>query len=92
MIRGGEPGFGGDHDVASRYPAQRLPQRRFGLAVRVDICGVEEVDAKIEGAVDDFARSISIELGAEGQPGTQSYFAHLQAAAAESSILHGARF
>ncbi len=50
VVRHREERLGGDHHLVARDAAQRVAQRLLGGAVRVDVGGVEEIDAEIERA------------------------------------------
>jgi hypothetical protein len=45
--------LGGQHHSRSLHGCQRLAHDDLGLAGRIDVSGVDEVDAGIEGTVDD---------------------------------------
>ena len=73
--------------ASRRRPLQRLAQNQFGAARCVGVGRVKEVDAGIEGQVDD-ALSFSFVRGmAEGHR-AQADFRHFQTGAAHTSVLH----
>ena len=45
--------LGREHDVVAPAAGSALPDDLLGLAARVDVGGVDEVDARVERAVDD---------------------------------------
>src|SRR5204862_4040224 len=81
----------GRHDVLHARPGellQRLAHDLLALAVRVDLGVVEEIDAAIEGRRHAVARRGGVDLVAVRHPRAEGKLAHLQAGAAESSIVH----
>ena len=77
----------GSHGGALAVALQRLARRLLALAAAVDVGGVEEVDARIERAVDDVSRVC------RGRPAPEHHAAKAQAAdlhacAAQRSKFH----
>ncbi len=66
--------LGGENDVLAASPREGLADDRLGLPARVDIGGVDEVDAPIEHAVDDANTGIVIAL----PPGAEHHRAEAQ--------------
>src|SRR5690606_4006972 len=80
-------------DVVARNVevCERLTDHDLGLAARVDIGVVEEVDAKFDGASEYVVNRLLLLDGlAVRGPGSQADGADLQAAVAQSSVLHDA--
>ena len=77
--------------TSSRRPLQRLADDRLGLALRVDVGGVDEVDARVEGAVDDpdAVGVVGVAVAAEHHR-AQGQRADLQAGPAEGAVLRHA--
>jgi len=82
---------GGEHDVGAAAAGERLPDDLFRLALRVDVRGVDEVDARVQGAVDDPHRVVVVGVapGAEHHR-PEAERADLDSGAAERSGLHAA--
>jgi hypothetical protein len=80
--------LGGQHDVVT--PAlERLSDDDLGFAARIHVGGVHEIDAGVQGAVDD-ADALVVILGAPvtEHHGAQAEFAHRYAGPAERSVFH----
>ena len=84
--------LGGQDRVVTPAPGEGLAHDLLGLAARVDVGGVDEVDARVEGPVDDVDRLVVVALapGAEHHR-AEAEGADLHAGAAEVSVLHGSR-
>src|SRR5207247_7375689 len=82
--------LGGEDDVVAAAAGERLADDLLGLASRVDICGVDEVDTGAEGGVDDADAVVVVRVapGAEHH-GAEAQRADGDAGAAEGSVLHG---
>ena len=82
----------GEHDVVAPAAGQRLADDLLGLAARVDVGGVDEVDAGVERAVDDADRLVVVGVapGAEHHR-AEAERADLHAGAAERAVLHARR-
>ena len=76
-------------DLVARQFEKALPQCFLGFAFGVDVRRIEEVDAEVEGALDEPRGLFEIDPRAEGQPGPQGDFADPQAAAAQWACSHG---
>jgi hypothetical protein len=82
----------GRHDVVQARPFQRLDglaHHDLALAAGIGLGVVEEVHAGAHGFSEHLAGCGRVDLVVVGHPGAQREFADLQAAAAETSILHG---
>ena len=66
-----EKRFAGQDNLMARQFAQAFTDGFLGLARRIDVRGVEEVDAEIEGAMDESGGLREVDSRAEGQPGSQ---------------------
>ena len=66
----------GEHDVVAPPARQRLPDDLLGLPARVDVGGVDEVDARVERAVDDPDALVVVGLS----PGSEHHRAEAQRA------------
>src|SRR5437868_163927 len=92
---GTESGFGGnDHVLAAG--SQRLTQYLLGLAFRIYVGGVEEVNASVESLADDLVSQSSVDFGdgceeslarSEGH-GAEGHAGNYQSCISESRILH----
>ncbi len=81
----------GGHRVVQARPAellQRGPHHLFALAAGVGLGVVEEVHARVVGGGHHLDGGVGVHLVGVGHPGAERQFAHLQAGAAQSSILH----
>ena len=81
--------LGREHDIVAA-PGERLADDLLGLALRVDVGGVHEVDSGVERRVDDPDRVVVIGVapGAEHhRPETQR--ADLDSGASQRAVLHG---
>jgi hypothetical protein len=78
----------GEDDVVAAA-LERLADDRLRLALRVDVGGVDEVDAGVERAVDDPDRRFVVGLppGAEHHR-SQAERADLHSGASEAAVLH----
>src|SRR5262249_519910 len=87
----GHAEFGGEDDVFSAR-AEDLAHHGFGDAVAaVDVGGVEESDAGVEGFVDDFAGTVEIDVPAE-IIAAEADEGNLQAGFSEIAFFHFAAF
>jgi hypothetical protein len=80
--------LGGQHDLLA--PAlERLPGDLLRLAIGVHVGGVDDVDAPVEGGVDDPRALVVVGIahGAEHHR-PQAVGAHLDAGAAENAVVH----
>ena len=80
--------LGGEDDLVA--PAsQRLADDDLGFALRVDVGGVDEVDAGVEGTVDDLDRRIVVGLapGAEHH-GAEAERADLHTGTSKAAVVH----
>src|SRR3954451_478831 len=79
--------LGGEDDVVATA-LERLADDRLGLAVGVDVGGVDEVDAGVEGAADDpdAVGVVGVAVAAEHH-GAEGQRADLEAGPAEGSVL-----
>jgi hypothetical protein len=68
--------LGGQDHVVAAPAGQRLADDLLGLAARVDVGGVDEVDAGVERAVDDLDRPIVVGLA----PGAEHHRAEAEGA------------
>src|SRR5205807_8503428 len=85
-----EMDLGGDDDAVAAAARQRPAHDLLGLTAGVRVGGVDEVDAGVEGPVDDPGRLLMVGVppGAEHH-GAETQGAHLDAGAAEGADLHG---
>ena len=86
-----EEAFGRDDELCAGQGRDRIAQRVLGLALGIDVGGIEEIDAELEGMGDQAVRLASIDPGAEGEPGTERELADSQTAAAQSARSHAAQ-
>src|SRR6185437_11929892 len=78
-------------DVALTVPAELFDRRAhdlFGLAARVHLGVVEEVDARVMRDAQALEREIVVELRAEGHPRAEGQQADLEPGTAETAVLH----
>ena len=84
--------LGGEHDVVAPAAGQRLADDAFGLTRRVDVGGIDEVDAGVEGGVDD-RHAVVLVLVAPGpehhRPEAQRADGH--SGSSQRSVLHAAK-
>ena len=81
--------LGGEHDLVPLGPGQGLAHDLLGLAERVDVGGVDEIDPGVERGMDDPDGFVVIR-GAPGPEhhGPQAQGADLYAGPAERAVLH----
>jgi len=79
----------GQHDMMSGQVGERLADREFRFALRIDVGGVEEVDAEVEGLMQQSRGLRVVDTGTQCQPRAQRYFADLKAASAQRACSHG---
>src|SRR5262249_7275350 len=80
---------GGQNDVIALATAvERLARDFLALAARVDVGGSQEVDGRVEGAIDDGSRLVGARAAAEHHAG-QAHGRGPYAGAAEWSVFHG---
>ena len=78
----------GEHDVLAPSASERLADDLLRLATGVDIGGVDEVDFRVEGAVDDLDRVFVIGVAETAEHHrAQAQLAHRDAAASERPVL-----
>src|SRR5205823_2497239 len=79
-----------EDDVVAPAAGERLAHDLFGLALRVDVGGVDEGDAGVEPGVDDADRLVVVGVapGAEHH-GSEAELADRHAGPAEEVLLHG---
>ena len=84
--------LGGQHDVVALAARQGLADDLLGLAARVDVGGVDEVDPGVERGVDDPDRLVVVGVapGAEHH-GAEAEWADLDSGAAECAVFHASR-
>ena len=63
-----EIGLGRQHVGIARPPGQDLAEEALGGAAAIDVGGVDEVDAELEGAIDAGRGLCAIDADAVGQP------------------------
>jgi hypothetical protein len=84
-----QPRLGGDQQLVARHQgAQQRPDHRLGVAVAVDVGGVDQVAARVEVTLQLGGRIVGVGVpaprhGAEREPRNR------QPASAERSLLHG---
>jgi hypothetical protein len=79
-----------EHHVLAPAAGERLADDLLGLAARVHVGGVDEVDARVERSVDDPDRHVVIGLAPRAEhhrPEAQG--AHAYSGAGEGAHLHG---
>src|SRR5690606_25653795 len=91
-VAGGEADFGGEQQAVAAAVGQRLADDGLGHRSRIDVRGVDEVDAVIEAEVDLALRLTQVgvapeAIAAEGG-GTDGEFRNLQPRAAKPAITH----
>jgi hypothetical protein len=75
--------LGREHDVVAPV-LQRLADDLLGLAARVHVGGVDEVDPRVEGAVDDLDRVVVVRVApAAEHHGAEAQRAHLHTGSSE---------
>jgi hypothetical protein len=81
--------LGREDDVVAAAAGERLGDDLLGLAARVDVGGVDEVDPRVERAVDDPDRLVVVGVapGAEHHR-AEAQRADLHAGTAERAVLH----
>src|ERR1019366_3405504 len=81
--------LGGEHHLVPPSPGEGLTDDLLGLALRVDVGGVDEVDPRVEGPMDDADRVfvILVTPGAKHH-GAEAEFADVDPSAAEGALLH----
>jgi hypothetical protein len=84
-----QAGLGGEHDVVPP-PGEGLAEHLLGLAGAVDVGGVDQVDAGVEGRADE---GVGVGLGGAADlaevHGAESERTDVDAGAAERAVLHG---
>ena len=83
-----EEELGGEDVGIARAIGERLAKEDLGGAAAVDIGGVDEVDAEIEGAIEAGARRIGLDADAIGEPGAERDFRNFEIACAELAVFH----
>jgi hypothetical protein len=91
-------GLGGDHQFVARQAKvlDRLAEQLFGLAERIDVGRVDEIDASVDAALDDVGNRVLAEAAhhlpeavtAEGH-GTQAEFRDIESGIAQQTKFHG---
>src|SRR5258708_5728589 len=82
--------FGRQHVVRALDPLECLTQFGLAGADMVDVGGVEEDHAQLEGALDTGGAGGAVDLVAVGQPGAEGDAADLQPAGAGGRVFHAA--
>jgi hypothetical protein len=67
-----------------------IAEKCLGGAAAVDVRGVDEVDADLEGLVDAGARGRVVDAHSVGQPGAERDLGDLKVARAELPVAHAA--
>src|SRR4051812_14372559 len=81
-----------EHDVVAPAPGQRLADDLLGLAARVHVGGVDEVDPGVERGVDDADRLVVVLVAPTAEHHrAEAERTHLDAGAAEGAELHRGR-
>src|SRR6185312_3343095 len=81
--------LGGEDDVVAPPSGQRLCDDRLGLAARVDVSGIDEVDARVERAVDDADAVVVVLVAPVAEHHrAEAERAHGNAGAPESAVVH----
>ena len=81
--------LGRDHDLLARQSGECLAEQRLGPAAHVDVGGVEQVDAELEGAAHDANRLGVLGVAAERGPRTERDLRDLETAVSERAVVHG---
>jgi hypothetical protein len=82
--------LGREHDVVAAAAGQRLADDDLGLALRVDVGGVDEVDPGVERGVNDSDALVVILVAPLAKHHrSEAQLAHRDAGASEWSMLHG---
>ncbi len=63
-----EETFGRDDELVAGQGGDRIAEGALGLPLGVDVGGIEEIDAELEGMGDESCRLAPVDLRAEGQP------------------------
>jgi hypothetical protein len=79
-------GLGGEHELVA-LARDELAQDGLGLAPRIDVGGVEEVDAGVAAALVEGARRGLIGFAAEGHR-AEAQLRHLNTRVPERAIVH----
>jgi hypothetical protein len=66
--------LGGEHDARAVLTGESLADDLLGLALGVDVGGVDEVDARVQGSVDDPDRVVVVGVA----PGAEHHGAEAQ--------------
>src|SRR5205085_6119546 len=80
--------LGGDHELLARQVPDGGAQSALGGAAHVDVGGVEQVDAELEGAMDDAGALGFVHRAAVGGPRSERDFRNLETAATEGAMIH----
>src|SRR5205085_6285160 len=90
--------LGRDHHLVARDPEilETLSEDRLGSAFGIDVCGVDEIYAGIQRALQDRVRLVLLDLAdrlphpaaAEGH-GAETEFGNVEAGPAERVVAHG---
>ena len=83
-----EEELGGEDVGIARAAGERLAEEGLGGAAAVDVGGVDEVDADLEGAIEAGARGLRLDADAVGQPRPERDFGDLEIAGAELPVSH----
>jgi hypothetical protein len=78
--------FGGEHDVLAAATGERLADDGLRLTGGVHVCGVDEIDAGVQGVVDDPDAVVVVRVAAEHH-GAQTERADLHSRASEVAVL-----
>ncbi len=89
ILAHGRVTFGGQHDVIAPATGQGLADDLLGLAGRIHVGGVHEVDARIEGPMDDPGRVLVVRDSERPEHHrTETERTDLHAGTAENAISH----
>ncbi len=83
------PDLGGEDVAVARAAGEDLPPGGLGGAAAVDVGGVEEVDADLEGGVGAGAGLVGLDAAGVGQPRPEGDLRYLEVRTAELAITHG---
>jgi len=92
LRRAGPADFGRDDLFVPVVVGQHVSEDLLGLARRVDVRRVEEVDTQVDGALDEFARLVLVEhplVAAPEAHAAQTDLRDLHPGRTEGRVLHG---
>ena len=75
-----EEDLGGEHVGGALAPGERLAQQRLGRAPSIDVGGVDEVDAGLEGGIDAGLGLSGLDATRVGEPRAEADLGDLEVA------------